>query len=391
MTSRHAAVAGRVALLDLGDRIYPIGLVSGRCMWRPLPVHREAGALPIPPVVAVGGVLIAAADAHTLVAIPARNDARPLWRRRFPKHRLGRLAAAGGRLVVIDRRAQYLWVLDPTSGRVARRMTLVANPTANDVEDDPAAAQANAQVAVVGGVVCRSGLKNVVARDLSTGRVLWTREFRGRVKEVRRLDERHVGVNYRGERYAVVRVDRGEIIKEIRADGLDLPPLQATLDWPSSGNRLDRGRLLMFAKTDDEPPEFKVVSWPLDDSDPWEKGPFEFAHVSERMISASGDTLPVLLYRNRRGDDQAVGAYLTSPILLDKSRGAKVARRFAFDDAALTEQGALFGSGPAKIITDVVMSQGLIVAAASNGFCILRRETTRPSVSAEALRTGEAP
>lgn len=387
MTSRHAAVAGRVALLDLGDRIYPIGLTSGRCMWRPLSVHREAGALPTPSVIAVGGILIAAADSHTIVAIPARNDARPLWRRRFPKHRLGRLVAAGGRLVVIDRRAQNLWVLDPAGGRVVRRMTLVADPTGGDPDTN----QADGQVAVLGGVVCRIGLKNVVARDLSTGRVLWTKEFRGRVKEVRRLDERHIGVNFRGERYAVVRVDRGEIIKEIRADGLDLPPLQATLDWPGPGNSLDRGRLLMFAKTDDEPPEFKVVSWPLDDSDPWEKGPFEFAHVSEGMISASGDTLPVLLYRNRRTGDQAAGTYLTSLILLDKSNGAKVARRFAFDDAALTEPGALFGSATAKIIMDVVMSEGLIVAAASNGYCILRRETTRPSVSAGAVPTGETP
>lgn len=394
----HAAVAGRIAALDLGDQIYAVGLVSGRCMWRPLVVDRESGDLPQPPVIAVNGIIIAAANAQSLVAIRARDDARPIWRRRFAKRRLGRLAVAGDWLVVVDRGGALVSVVDPVSGRDVRAFGLVAGEAPTATDDSPADwVNRDAHVAIAGGTILRSGPKTVVARDLGTGRELWSKKFRGRVKDIRALGERHVGVNYRGERYAVLRADTGETIKEIEAEGLDLPPIHATLDWPGPDNNLRQGRLLIFSKTDDDPAEFKIVSYPLDDSEPWTQGPYEAAHISPRMMAASSRVLPVLLYHLRKRDNQQVlgeavrQISLTSLVLLDKSTGRRIADRFAFDDEALTEPGAMFNRTGSKEISDVIMLDRRLIAIGPHGYCILEKTPAPPPVSAHSSSRMENP
>ncbi|MCZ6684300.1 MAG: PQQ-binding-like beta-propeller repeat protein, partial [Planctomycetota bacterium] len=266
--TRAAAISGRVAALDLGGEIHAIGLTTGRSMWRPMTINREFGALPEPSVVAVSGMIIASTDAHTLVGIPARQDAAPLWRRRFDRRPMGRLAKVDGHAVVIDVNAQWLWVVDPTSGRIVREFSLLVGDKHVDSgefvaeEKDP-----DARIALAGGAVFRNGRKRVVARDIVTGRVLWEMPFRRRVMDLITLDEHHIGVTHGIDRFTVVRAETGEMVKELEIEDLEMPPIGATLDWPDAANRLSQGRLLIFAKTDDDPPRYKIVSFPLDDSE----------------------------------------------------------------------------------------------------------------------------
>lgn len=388
--TRCAAISGRVAVLDLGNEIHAIGLTTGRSMWRPMAVNRELGALPEPSVLAVAGMIIASVDAHTLVGIPARQDAAPLWRRRFDKRRMGRLAKVDGYAVVIDMNAQWLWVVDPTSGRIVREFSLLVGDKRIDSSEQVAEGlDPDARVALAGGAICRNGHKRVVARDIVTGRVLWEKPFLRRVLDLTTLDDHHVAVSHGIDHFTVMRVETGEIIKELELEDLELPPIGATLDWPDAANRLSQGRLLIFAKTDDDPPRYKIVSHPLDDSEVWENGPYDHAMISPRMLTASSSVLPLILYdvgaKSIEREDRSElpqEVLLSAMVLLDKSNLERIGRYFEFDGGWSGELGTLFGDPDrSKMITDVVMIGDRFVAVTPDGFCILAKRESPGDVS----------
>ncbi|MFQ5423891.1 MAG: PQQ-binding-like beta-propeller repeat protein [Phycisphaerae bacterium] len=398
-TLRPAAVAGRVAVLDLGEQLFPVGLISGRCMWSPVAVDESIGPLPTPSVLAIDGVVIQAPDARTLVGIAARDNAVPRWRRRFDRRRLGWLFKVSGHLIVVDRNATWLWVLDPSTGRDLRQFGLLVgqSPPSPEALDDETP-DPDARVVVAAGVVCRNGLKRVVGRDIASGRVLWDRAFRGRITDVIRLDDRHIGICYHGDRLAVVRADSGETLKELELDDLAFPLIRARLDRVGSGGRPAQGRVLLFGRTDDVPPEYKIVSYPLDDSEPWERGPYAYARITSRMMRASSDLLPVILYDIgvRRGDGVVLfgggpRVRLSSLIFLDRASGRRLGRLFEFDADELTEDGALFAKRQPRNVTDVLILNGRVVVVTPDGFCILAKKRQRIDVSTNRPRGMERP
>ncbi len=483
------AVSGRVGVFGVGSQLCAIGLTSGRAMWQPLGVDFSEGRLPNPPVLAVGGMIVSAADSQTLIAVPAREDGQPAWRRHFPAYRLGVLAevvggvvvdpraldaersalpvgsrlrsraeitktvdppngkpvgrqftgftepgseggtighviparcltvphgrdVSVGELAVVDRNATELTVLDVGTGRVVRRLALGAKRrkverskgvTSGDgdvgalgmaglglgVED------ADAHVAVVGHVVCRSGFKRVVGRDIRDGRMVWDLALSGLVKEVRALGERCVGVCYRGHRYAVVDVGSGDVLGDFVVDDLTMPPLRAALDRTGEGADGSWGRLLLFSVTEEEPAECVLVSVPVRaneegdasglDGGPsrWDRRLGRFASISRRMMAASPDYLAVVQYRVGSGGTELVsdgrggeaigrqsgleGAML---LVLDKKTGDRlIPRPYRFDEGRMAELPLR-----SHAITDVVVLDRRIVAVAPEGYYVLARE-----------------
>ncbi|MFQ5410890.1 MAG: PQQ-binding-like beta-propeller repeat protein [Phycisphaerae bacterium] len=383
LNARPAAVAGRVAALSTPSGVRAIGLTSGRMMWTPVEVDADPGALPDPPVVNVNGILIAAEDAGTLVAIPARDDARRIWRRHWPTQRLRLLRAVEGRLVVVDRNATHASILDPRSGRIRSiHRLLVGPPDPNAESEDFEAKDPDAHVALVGRVICRSGHKSVVGRDVITGRTLWTIVSVGLVKGLFELDSHYVGIAHGKNRFTVVRVDDGTVAKEITADGLTMPPGDAVLDYPGTAGPIEEGRVLLFTRTDDGPTEavYVLASFPLGErSTPWKKELGRFATISRRMLRASPHYVAVVSNEVSTGEVHlAFGMRVPSLdtqtparlVVVDKRTGMRMGdgrlAPYEFDEGHLGE-----ARHTSRIIQDVIILNDRIIAIAPEGYFVL--------------------
>jgi len=390
--ARSAARAERVAIFDTGPTFQAIGMSTGRCMWRPLPIDRSRGEPPTPSLAAVNGIAILAPDASNLVALPARDGAEPIWTRDFGRTRLGRLAAVGDSLIVMDREATRVFVIDPESGRITRQYPLTKSEPLNLGSAEEEVPPSYTSVAISGGVICRSEGKQVVARDIQTGLTVWDKVLSARVRGLQTLDANHLAVSYRGDKLAVVRSDSGEVIREITIDDLELPAVEIALEGRSGSAA---GRLILFARTDDEPAKFKVAVYPLDGGEPTFQGPWDSAMVTRRMLTASPDYLAVVRYDRRTMDDQEVNAQGNLRIrvvggraqvvngpddsgvrgaglwIYDKSKDLRRVARYEF-----TTQDAgsiLYGAGQAEI-SDVVFAGESVIAFGPRGMCVLGPE-----------------
>ena len=207
-----AAIAGRVAALRTRFGVAGLGLTSGRMMWPSLEVDQMSGALPKPSIVNARGILVVATSGSTLVAIRARDESGPLWRRRWPSRQLKILRAVGEHLVVVDRNAEKAFILDPRSGRIRREYWLLVGKTSKAPEpDDRETEDPDAHVAMVGDVIWRSGERVVVGRDVATGTTLWTIAVGGLVKALFELDGRHLGICYGSDHLRVIASQTGEV------------------------------------------------------------------------------------------------------------------------------------------------------------------------------------
>lgn len=379
-----ATVAGRIGVMAARGQVLGVGLTSGRVMWPPLSLHQNRADLPDPPIVSAEGIVFIAPGGTALVAIPAREDAKPIWRHRLPADDIRTMEVVGGELVVVDGVAGTLLVLDPLTGRIRRSLDISERGNASTTAtSSPALGEADAHVAIVGDVVCRSGVKCVTAWDIHTGRKRWTLQRNGRIKDVRKLDAQHVGVCYRGHHYVVVRCDTGAIVKEIEATGMSMPPQIATLDRPNprhlSGEKPGQSslRLLLFAGTDEDPPEYKLLSYPLEgNGEEWSRSLGDYATASEQMLHGSPDYLTVIQYELTgwgEGDDVALdGPAIHNGRLLafDKISGERLLRRpFVFEDGRLADQ-----HHRSRLITDVIVTDNCIVAIAPEGYFVLGKD-----------------
>ena len=404
--SAPAAVAGRIAVMDCGTSFQAVGLATGRCMWRPLAIDRSRGDLPEPSVVAAGGIVVMAADANTLVAVPARDGAEPIWTRDFGRIRLAQLAVVNGKVAVIDHNAKNLYLLEPESGRIARQFSFIPGPVAPKPSAEPEGDDPDAHVVIVGGTACRANEKTVVGRDVATGRTLWEVPLKARVKGLHVLDGDHVGVTYRGDRFMVVRADNGEVVKELTIDDLSLPPLEVILEGRTGGNP---GRLLMFSKTDDDPPEYKLAQYPLDGREPSFQGPWAHATVTRRMLTQSPDSVAVIRYDKRTGqeDDVQFGGQQVRVIngqvqiingpdmrgvraaglwVYDKNKELERIGKFEFDSGDPNDNSAsifnLAGlAGSQVCVTDVVQTPRGLIVVGPFGYCVLGKGEGPATVS----------
>lgn len=384
--SRSAARSQQVAILDTGPTFQAVGLSTGRCMWRPLAIDRSRGDLPKPSVAAVDGVAIVAPDAGTLVALPARDGAEPLWTRDFGRIRLGQLSSVGNSLVAIDREASRVFVIEPQSGRIARQYaisTLEPPPEATGAADGPAAV--NTLVALSGSVICRGEGKRVVARDVQSGRPVWDKVMAARVRGLQVVDSSHIAINYRGDRLAVVCSDTGDVVKDLTIDDLELPAMEIVLEGRTAQTP---GRLLLFARTDDDPPKYKLASYPMDGGEPSFQGPWDNAMVTRRMMTGSPDYVAVIRYDRRGSDPQdrnvqiqviggqpqivdgPSGARGASLVIYDKNQGLRRVARHEFSASDNAVGRAIYGSRAAEV-SDVIFAGPNVIAFGPYGNCVL--------------------
>ncbi len=435
LSAQPAAISNRVALLSTGDSICAVGLTSGRLMWPPLIIDLDNDELPHPPILCVGGTLIVAPNASTLIAVAPRQTVGPFWRRRFAGKEIGALASVAGHVVVIDATGEIVTVIDPASGRVQRQFTLASasgskasdgirdqgsgireerpRPTTpdprpltpvagrsvqrratrsgrgrdetkdNDQIDD--AESATSHVAIVGTSVCRALQDHVIAKDISSGRTLWDTPLGGLIRGLLPLNETQLGVCYAGSHLAVVNADSGAILKDFDTKGLVLPPIDATLDLaPSSHDRSSAatyGRLLIYAQTRDDPPRFTLSSYPMDKGEqPWQRDLGRLGTVNRRMLRASPDYLAVVEYTaeqeapDRFQPIQAIfrGVSNTAHLLvIDKSDGHPLL------ESAFTFEKERRPNQPGGLglITDVIILEERIIAVGPDGYYVLSSES----------------
>jgi len=330
---------------------------------------------------------------------------------------LAQLAVVNGKVAAIDHNARTLYLLEPESGRIARQFSLVPGPVTSKPSAEPEADDPDAQVVIVGGTVCRSVEKSVEGRDVATGRTLWTVPLKARVKGLHLLDGDHMGVTFRGDRFMVVRADNGEVVKELTIDGLSLPPLEVVLEGRTAGNP---GRILMFSKTDDDPPEYKLAMYPLDGREPSYQGPWAHATVTRRMLTQSPDSVAVIRYDKRTGGDDDVqfggqqvrvvngqvqiinngpetrGVRAAGLWVYDKNKDLERVAKFEFDSGDANDGSAsifnLAGlSGTQVCVTDVVQSPRGLIVVGPFGYCVLGKGEGPATVSKSGDGAAEKP
>jgi outer membrane protein assembly factor BamB len=376
-----AAVAGRIAALRTRFGVVGLGLTSGRMMWPPLEVDQVSGASPEPAIVNGRGVIVVAVNGNTLVAVRARDESGPLWRRRWPSNQLKLLRVVGEHLVVVDRDAEKAFILDPLSGRIRREYWLLVGKTSKAPEsDDREAMDPDAHVAIVGNVIWRSGERAVVGRDVATGTTVWTIAVDGLVKALFELDPRHLGICYGSDRLRVVASQTGEVIQDISATGLSMPPQDAVIDVSQGSGHVGSGRLLLFTRSSDIPAEYILSSFPVDKGgQSWrlELGPF--ATISHQMMRASPDYVAVVRNqvvvretgRSFRGPEQQVNQEVPPRLeIVHKPTGRRLGPSpYEFGEGVLGERGHF-----SRLITDVIVLNDRIVAAAPEGYFVLAVE-----------------
>ncbi|RIK68337.1 MAG: hypothetical protein DCC65_03870 [Planctomycetota bacterium] len=412
LNTRHAAMAGRIAVLAAGSRITAVGMLTGRMMWPGIVLDVLEDDLPEPPVVYVDGMVIAAPNATSLVAIPARQDGRPAWERQFPGRPIGSLAVVAGQLGVTDVPGETMTVLDPHSGRVRRQYSLrvpavrrareiqvdkalkeiievaKGNLTADDLEK---VAESDApQVAMTANVVCRVGQTRVVGRDAATGRPIWTLPMAGLVSAVMKLSDRHFGVCHGRSRLAVVDAATGQIVKDINAKDLEVPPLDAVVEGPPASLPHGGDRLLIFARSTGDPPQYVLASYPLKDGDPsWRQELGPLATISRRMLRASRDYIAVVMYELKPDNQQRLQVQArawwarSAPVLSS-------ARLFVFDKAGekrLIESPFPFNLGRrpddryfSGLLSDIIVLDERIIAVGPDGYYVLQAAEQQAAV-----------
>jgi len=389
---RTAARSERVAILDTGPTFQAVGLMTGRCMWRPLPIDRTRGEPPSPSVVAVGGMSIMAPDSSNLVAMPARDGAEPVWTRDFGRTRLGSLSVVGDSLIAVSQGGTRVFVIDPESGRFTRQYALSSQEESSPIVSDEEVAQRNTHLLVTGGVVCRSEGKKIVALDAQTGLPLWDKVMLARVRGLQVLDAEHIAVYYRLEKIAVVNSNSGEIIKELTIDDLSLPAIEIALEGRSASSP---GRVVMFAKTDDEPQKFKIACYPLDGREPSYQGPWDSAMVTRRMLTGSPDYIAVVRFDQRSSNEQRADGRINRPFrivggrarivqdddgggrgaslrIYDKNKDLNGVARYQF---STEDSGSILYRSGAADVSDVVFAGPNVIAFGPRGMCVLGPET----------------
>ncbi|MEK6644064.1 MAG: PQQ-binding-like beta-propeller repeat protein, partial [Planctomycetota bacterium] len=391
LTARAAAMAGSVAVLDIGTQACAVGLTTGRMLWPPIPLDRSAGVLPDPPIIAMDATVIMATDPSTLIAVPARQGAIPMWRRRFTGKRLVALGEAAGNLVVIEAEPPTVCMLDPRSGRVRIQFSLDARqrkgqPPANADADATDLAPSVIPFAINGRVITYGGADGLVGRDLLTGRNLWTQPAPAGVLDIRRLDDEHVAITYPSNEMEIIRAENGESLRRLTLNGLSLPPVEMTLDRVpvSPGSTTLALRLLLFAKTFGDRPTFALHSIPLAaEKSPWQRELGPYASINRQMISASPDWVTVVQYgvqteepRNNRTDRPPIGP--ARILFLDKSTG----RQLIENSPELDDRSGSRDPARAHLIKDVIVLDQRIIAVTPEAYYVLAKgaptKPTRP-------------
>lgn len=390
-----AAIWGRVGVLATPAQVCSVGLASGRAMWAPLEVDDSAGPLPSPSVVGHGGIVVAAADAQSLVATYARDDATPIWRRTWARHAIGFLRIVDDCVVAIDRDAVRAFVVELSSGRIRGEYALVpeAGGSSNEEVDR---ADNDAHVAVVDRVVIRSRGDRIVGFDAKTGNSAWpVRPFEGLIKSIIELDHGCIGVSHGPNLFTLIKASSGEPVTEepIVAVGLAMPPIDAVLEVEPGGDIVSTGRVILYTRTDESPPEFVLEWFPLNRKDNgWQRLLGPLATISRQMLRASPEFIAVIQNRvppppgerrQRPGPAKIDSNVPPKLVFFDKRQDARMIKfrgyELAEGELGSDENPTSPPLNSSRRILDVVVSNDRIVCVAPEGFFVLVDESMLPA------------
>lgn len=372
------AVSGAVMAAHADTGLFAVGLCTGRLMWAEFDRDDGLDLLPSPGVVAVNGLMVAATGGGTLSAWFARDSEKRIWRRDWPTIQIRTLRVIGDSVLAIDRNATRAILINPENGRIQREYSILTGEAAQDAAlDELQSTDTDAHVAVVGGVLCRSGHRTLVGRDVTTGRVLWSVELSGGVNAMFELDDQHIGVCYKPNLFRVILARGGHTVIEPDMDGLVAPPLDAVVSTPTRGDAAGAPRLVIFARSDDLPPEHALVSFPLSGAgQPARRMLGPSAQISTAMMRASPDFVAVV--RNEIRETDVARAFDNQRVSIDpqvaprlefvsKSTCARLRPRwYEFDEGKL---GTSYHKS--RLITDVMVFDDCVVALAPEGAFIL--------------------
>lgn len=377
-----AAICGRVAVLATPVQVCAVGLASGRFMWPQISLEQGMGRLPSPAVAGADGIVVVASDPHTLVAAYARDDNGPIWRRSWPRHSLRSMKIDGGSLIAVDRNAIKVFVIDLGSGRVRAEYSLVPGEDTADA-GSVESSESDVHLAIIGDVVVRSVGSRLIGVDSKTGKSVWPdREFGDMINGVFELGHEWAGVSHGTAGFALVRVETGEIARRWSTAGLSMPPIDAVLDASTQGS--GGGRLVLFTRKDESPPEFVLESFPLDPAElPWRRDLGPLATISRQMLRASPHFVAAV--RNAMPPDlggRRIQRFVPEfdPMLppklelIDKSTGRLLSiRPYEFAEGQLGDE-RLAATSPlnaSRRLIDVIVLNDRIVCVAPEGFFVL--------------------
>lgn len=415
---RRMVVDGRVAVLVGPSQVEAIGLETGRAMWTPIPLTRNLGSLPNPPVVSSDGIAIVSTDPNTVVAAAMRDGAVPLWRRTFPDRQLSTMRVVEGRLICLDESGHRAAVVEVETGLLLREYDIpvggigavAASESVDDVFGDMDSDSKARMFAICGSYVLRGQSSKVIARRAATGEVAWELDVEGGVKGIGELDAAHAVVYHGTNTVSIVNPANGSVVRSIVALGLEIPPLDAVIDHPL---RSPSPCFLMFTRRDDQTnTEYMLVSYALDGggvSDLWQHELGGHATISRQMMRASSEYVAVVTNTTKEmaGGLDAMGRKRlmidreTAPVMtvLRKSDGRRMSPNpYTFYEGRLGgdpqeyERDVRPDARPpfnkSREVRDVIILDRRIIAFAPEGFYVLADEKTAESILDNSSTTG---
>jgi len=345
-----AVVAGDIAAVPTLTGIEFIGLRTGVPVTRPILYAPEIrDETPIQPVAAARDMFVAALNARTLVGIPARHDATPLWRLTLDAPEINVLRTAEDLVIAATPGCTRLWVIDPQTGRIRRAQTEDGDDAA--VDRWPANSPQRA-ACLVGACVAMVQDERIRVRHIPSGQVVWQAELPGEVSDVRALGDSFVGVTSK-DTFSVYAIQTGDLVGRIDSTLITLPPLGATLT---------PGGQLILAHASSQPPGRIQLSWfnLASGRSLASAGPWPLATLTNLMLTGPGSLLPVVRYdpAANLGGVETVGfdENAATLMLYDRATGAP-----HIHATELTEGGSDGGAPVRRVVNAFVSDQVVIV------------------------------
>ena len=384
------AMTNGVAALHSGHRVDAVGLTTGRVLWTPIPCDFPGERRPQPAILAQQGIVIIALDPETVIAVPARDGARPIWRRTWSRHQIERMCfGPNGKLILVDSNYFEVQVIDPRTGLLEREYAFTKPETRADIwnVDYDAVPVTERMLAVSDGMLAFANEREMVVRRIETGEVAWRHEADHAVLKVFGTDRGRF-VLFSGQNTTdVLQSDNGTVETRFDAIGLNVPPMDLVIDRPS-GSAVDR--LMMFGLTDDPGnlADYVLESYPLQgkpDSFRRELGRLRDVEImiNPRMLRMSPDFVPVISNDRPREDIEVNNRFVNvvnravAPVLtiVSKMNDSRIGVPYQFKEGQLggTVDGKELGEfrHKSRKIVDVMVLDHRILAIAPEGYFVL--------------------
>jgi len=387
---RDMAVTNGVAALHSGHRVDAVGVASGKLLWPPIPCNFRDDRRPQPSILGSDGIVIVALDSETVIGVPAREGARPFWRRSWSRRRIDRMyLTATGDLMLIDGSHFGVQVIDPATGLLKREYAYATPEVREDIwnEELERPPVTDRMLAISDGMMAFANKRELIVRRVETGEVAWRHETKNEILQVFGTERGRFVVFSKATQVDVLRCDNGTVESEFDALGVDLPPFDVVIDRPV-GSTVER--LMMFAQTDDpmDSAEYVLESYPL------QGRPISFRRelgrvreveimINPRMLRMSPDFVPVISNRRPRENiefNNRVVRQVSVDVppqltIVSKSSEARIGYPYEFKEGRL---GGMVDGGvidqarhKSRRIVDVLVLDQRIVALAPEGYFVL--------------------